>query len=102
MNPAQRRRFNENVYDVVEAIEPRAAAHDVPVSQFALAWVMAQPGVTSPIIGPRTMEQLEDNLDSADVTLTGSDFEAVDRVVPPGRMVAPYYEADFGPHRFRI
>ena len=102
MNPAQRRRFNENVYDVVEAIEPCAAAHDVPVSQFALAWVMAQPGVTSPIIGPRTMEQLEDNLDAADMTLTVSDFEAVDRVVPPGRMVAPYYEADFGPHRFRI
>ena len=102
MNPAQRRRFNENVYDVVEAIEPLAAAHDVPVSQFALAWVMAQPGATSPIIGPRTMEQLEDNLDAADVTLTEADFDAVDQVVPPGRMVAPYYEANFGPHHFRV
>ena len=102
MNPAQRRRFNENVYDVVEAIEPLAAAHNVPVSQFALAWVMAQPAVTSPIIGPRTMEQLEDNLDAAALTLTQADFDAVDQVIPPGRMVAPYYEANFGPHRFRI
>ena len=48
------------------------------------------------------MEQLEDNLDAAALTLTQADFDAVDQVIPPSRMVAPYYEADFGPHRFRI
>ena len=74
----------------------------MPLSQFALAWVMAQPGVTSPIIGPRTVEQLENYLDAASLALDDEDFQAVDAVIPPGRMVAPFYESDFGPHRFRI
>ncbi len=101
-NAAQRRRFNQSIFDVVEGVAPIAEARGVPLSQFALAWVMAQPGVTSPIIGPRTMAQLEDNLAAADVTLDESDFDAVDAVVPPGGMVAPFYQADFGPHRFRV
>src|SRR3712207_7050478 len=40
------------------------------LSQLALAWCVQQPGVTSPIIGPRTMEQLEDNLAALTVTIT--------------------------------
>lgn len=101
-NAAQRRRFNQGIFDVIEGLAPVAKARGVPLSQFALAWVMAQPGVTSPIIGPRTMAQLDDNLDAADVVLGKQDFDAVDAVIPPGRMVAPFYEADFGPHRFRV
>ena len=58
---------------------------------------MAQPGVTSPIIGPRTMAQLEDNLPAADIELTEEDARAIDALIPPGRMAAPFYEADFGP-----
>ncbi len=102
MNTAQRRRFNEGIFDVVEGVDAIAKDRGVPLSQFALAWVMAQPGVTSPIIGPRTMAQLDDNLDAADVELGAEDMARVDAVIAPGRMVAPYYEADFGPHRFRV
>ena len=101
-NAMQRRRFNERIFDVVEGLAPLARERDATMSQFALAWVMAQPGVTSPIIGPRTMTQLEDNLGAADVQLGARDFEAVDGIIPPGQMVAPFYQADFGPHRFRI
>ncbi len=102
MNAMQQRRFNERIFDVIEGLEPIAANNGSSLAQFALAWVMAQPGVTSPIIGPRTMEQLEDNLDAADVVITEEDCAAVDAVIPKGQMVAPFYEADFGPHRFRI
>jgi len=102
MNPMQRRRFNDRIFDVIEGLEPIAANSNISLSQFALAWVMAQPGVTSPIIGPRTMEQLEDNLLAAEASLSDDDFAAVDAVIPKGQMVAPFYEADFGPHRFRI
>ena len=102
MRPSQRARFTEAIFDVIEGIAPIAGDKGVPLSQFALAWVMAQPGVTSPIIGPRTMAQLDDNLDAADTSLTAEDMQRVDAVIPPGRMVAPYYEADFGPHRFRV
>lgn len=70
-------------------------------SRVALAWVMHQPGVTSAIIGPRTFEQLEDNLRAVEVALTDEDRARLDAVAPPGRAIVPYYEADFGPHRFR-
>ena len=63
---------------------------------------MGQPGVTSPIIGPRTTEQLEDNLAATDVELTEDDRHGIDRLVSPGHHVVPYYEADFGPHRFLV
>lgn len=54
----------------------------------------------SPIIGPRTLEQLEDNLKALDLTITDDDRRRIDAVVPPGGMVSPYYETDFGPHTF--
>ena len=69
--------------------------------QVAIAWCKDKPGVTSPIIGPRTMEQLEDNLGAVEVSLDENDNERLDAVAPPGRATVPYYEADFGPHRFR-
>jgi hypothetical protein len=47
------------------------------------------------------MEQLEDNLGALDVDVTDQDRQLVDALVPPGRMVSPFYEADFGPHQFR-
>ena len=89
------------VYDAVEKLLPLAEAKGCSLSQFALAWVMAQPGVTSPIIGPRTMEQLEDNLKALAVTITEDDLKAVDRIVPRGGVIVPYYEAAFGPHPHR-
>lgn len=102
LNPMQRRRWTERIFDVIEGLDPIAQEAGVPLSQFALAWVIAPPGVTSPIIGPRTMEQLEDNLNAAEVTLSEQMLADVDRVIAPGHMVSPFYEADFGPHRFRI
>ena len=71
------------------------------MAQFALAWVADRAGVTSPIIGPRTMEQLVDNLGALDVTITDEDRALVDQLVPPGRMISAFYEADFGPNQHR-
>jgi hypothetical protein len=45
---------------------------------------------------------LEDNLGAFDVTITDEDRKAVDELVPPGRMVSPFYEADFGPNQFGL
>ncbi len=59
---------------------------------------MNQPAITSPIIGPRTMEQLNDNLDAVGVEVTDDDRKAIDGVIPPGRAVYTYYESSFGPH----
>ncbi|MEX1021402.1 MAG: aldo/keto reductase [Litorilinea sp.] len=100
-NPAWERRKTEGIYDVVEGLTPHVQEKGCTLSQFALAWVMNQPAVTSPIIGPRTMAQLEDNLAALDVDVTDADRSKVDELVPPGRMVSPFYEADFGPHKYR-
>ena len=101
-NPIYRRRLNDRIYDVIEGLQPIAEDKGVSLSQLALAWVMQQPGVTSPIIGPRTMEQLEDNLKAYDVTFTEDDLKQINRVARRGESVAPFYEAEFGPHPFRV
>jgi aryl-alcohol dehydrogenase-like predicted oxidoreductase len=69
-------------------ISQRLAAHcqakGCPASQFALAWCLANPILTSIILGPRTMEQLEDNLAALEIKITPDDESFVDSLVPPG------------------
>jgi len=101
-NPMQQRRWVEGIFDVVEALDPIANEKGCTLAQLAVAWVAQQPGVTSAIIGPRTMDQLNDNLGAADVVLTDDDRKRIDEVLPPGRMVSPFYEAEFGPHPYRV
>ncbi|MXX24319.1 MAG: aldo/keto reductase [Caldilineaceae bacterium SB0668_bin_21] len=95
------RRYTQGVFDVTEGLMPLAEAKNCTLSQLALAWCAGQPGVTSPIIGPRTMDQLEDNLGALHVDVTAEDRQRIDELVPPGRMVSPFYEADFGPNQHR-
>ena len=54
----------------------------------ALAFVLAHPAVTAPIIGPRTMEQLETQLGAADVSLGTDVLDRIDEIVPPGTTLA--------------
>src|SRR5438874_3553154 len=73
-NAANRQdRLVERVYEVVEQLEPIAQSKDCTLVQLAVAWAMTQPGITSPIIGPRTMVQLEEYLGATSVTLTPED-----------------------------
>jgi aryl-alcohol dehydrogenase-like predicted oxidoreductase len=101
-NPIYRRRLNDRIYDVVDGLKPIAEEKGCTLSQLALAWCLQQPGVTSPIIGPRTMEQFEDNMKALDVEITGEDRKRIDRVARRGDSVAPFYEAEFGPHPYRV
>lgn len=97
-----RRHFTDAAFEIVDRMRELAEQKACSVSQLALAWCMHQPGVTSPIIGPRTMKQLEDNLGALDVEITDEDRTAFDEIAPPGRATVSYYEADFGPGRFRL
>ena len=76
--------LREESFAVAQKLRPLAQAHGVTLSQFALAWVLANQAVTSVIIGPRTAEQLEDNLGCLACRLTADDEQAVDALVPPG------------------
>ncbi|MDZ7728153.1 MAG: aldo/keto reductase [Dehalococcoidia bacterium] len=100
-NPQYQRRYNERIWDVVEPLEAMAKEKGCTLSQLALAWVEQQPGVTSAIIGPRTMEQLDDNLAARDVQFSEDELKRIDQIIPPGTHVAPYYEADWRPSQFR-
>jgi aryl-alcohol dehydrogenase-like predicted oxidoreductase len=96
-----KKHFTPAAFDVVELLEEIAGEMGKTVSQVALAWCNTQPGVTSPIIGPRTMEQLEDNLGAAGVHLSPEHLQRIDQLAPPGDKVVSYYEADFKPAKFR-
>ena len=86
---------------MIEGLEKIATDKRIELSQLSLAWCMQAPGVTSPIVGPRTMEQLEDNLKAADVAFTADELKEIDRVIRPGTNVSPYYEADWAVSQYR-
>ncbi len=69
---------NEKNLEIAEAVIEVAAKAGVTPSQIALAWCIAQPGVTSPIFGARTLSQLEDNLVAADLVLEEETLRALD------------------------
>jgi len=88
---------NDATWKVIEGVRDLAQEKGVAMDAFALAWVLAQDGVTSPIIGPKTMVQFEDNVKALEVEITGEDRKRIDELIAPGTHVAVYYDADFGP-----
>ena len=83
----------EQAFDVIDALVAHAQDKGCTPSQLALAWNAAQAGITAPIIGPRTMEQLLDNLGSTAVKLDHSDFARIDEFAPPMSAALRYYDA---------
>ena len=75
---------DERRLDAVEQIVLLAEKAGLPMTHLAMAFAIAHPGVTSAIIGPRTMEQLDDLLAGAGVTLTDEILDRIDEIVPPG------------------
>jgi 1-deoxyxylulose-5-phosphate synthase len=67
-------------FDLIEKMDEIARAHQASVSQIALAWLIADPVVTSPIIGPNKIEQLTDNLGALKVILTTDEKKVLDKM----------------------
>jgi len=78
---------DERRLSAVEQIIPLAEKAGLPMTHLAMAFAIAHPGVTSAIIGPRTMEHLDDVLAGMDVTLTDEILDQIDEIVPPGTNV---------------
>jgi aryl-alcohol dehydrogenase-like predicted oxidoreductase len=84
------RHFNdERKLDVVEQLIPLAEKAGLPMTHLAMAFAIAHPGVTSAILGPRTMEQLDDLLAGAEVTLDDEILDRIDEIAPPGTDAGP-------------
>lgn len=76
----QRRYMNETGFAAVDKLEEIGRAHGATIAQTAIAWVLANPAVTSAIIGANSIEQLEDTTKGAEVALSAEDKEALDAV----------------------
>jgi aryl-alcohol dehydrogenase-like predicted oxidoreductase len=70
-----------------------AEDHGISPAQLAVLWVKDQPGITAPLIGPRTMEQLEHFLPVLDMQLDDQIRAACDELVPPGSVVADFHNS---------
>jgi aryl-alcohol dehydrogenase-like predicted oxidoreductase len=75
---------DERRLDAVEQLISVAAEAGMPMTHLAMGFVMAHPCVTSAIIGPRTMEHLDDLLAGAEVVLDDKVLDQIDKIVPPG------------------
>ncbi|MEL7434871.1 MAG: aldo/keto reductase [Chloroflexota bacterium] len=104
---AHNKHQTERAYDVIDLITDMADEKGVTPYQIALAWVAQQEGITSAIMGPRTLDQLKGSLGALDITFTEEDFARIDALVPAGQMTVPYYGHDgmawvtWGPHTHR-
>jgi aryl-alcohol dehydrogenase-like predicted oxidoreductase len=78
---------NQRKLDLIDELDKVASDAGVSLTHLALAFAIAHPAVTSAIIGPRTMDQLEDLLAGADVTLSDEMLDRIDEIVPPGTTV---------------
>jgi aryl-alcohol dehydrogenase-like predicted oxidoreductase len=82
--------------DAIEQLIPLAEEAGMSLTHMAMAFVMAHPCVTSAILGPRTMQHLDDLLAGAEVRLSDDVLDRIDQIVPPGTDIG-LNEADYKP-----
>lgn len=83
-NPGHFDGGNERKFDAVERLAGIAADAGVSLTHLALAWAVEHPAVTCALLGPRTIDQLDDVLGAAEMRLSPDVLDAIDEVVPPG------------------
>ena len=76
---AWERRGTDRTWAIIDAVQQVAEARGVSMAEVALAWVTDRPGVTSTILGARTVEQLETNLRAAELHLEPAEITALDQ-----------------------
>ena len=80
---------NQRKLDAVEELAHLAEESGITLIQLVIAFVLRHPAITAALIGPRTMEQLEDQLAAVDVALDDAVLDRIDEIVAPGLTIAP-------------
>ncbi|WP_448624934.1 aldo/keto reductase [Geodermatophilus sp. URMC 64] len=80
---------NQRKLDIVEDLAQLAEQSGMTLIEMSIAFVLEHPGVTSAIVGPRTMEQLESYLPAADIRLSTDVLDRIDELLAPGVTVNP-------------
>lgn len=89
-----RDRITTRALEIARQVEKMAKERSLTSAQLALLWVKDQPGVTSPIIGPRTLGHLESFLPVLEMNLADADRPLFDALVHPGNAVADFYNSN--------
>jgi aryl-alcohol dehydrogenase-like predicted oxidoreductase len=92
MEGYDRRNGSALTWDVIAAVQTIAERRGLSMAQIAIAWVNGRPGVTSTILGARTIEQLDDNLGADGLHLTADEIDALDEASDPRPRDYPYGE----------
>jgi aryl-alcohol dehydrogenase-like predicted oxidoreductase len=79
--------YQESDFAVVDAVSEIARTRGVPNAQVALAWLLAQPGVTAPIVGASKMSHLEDAIAALSLTLSADEIAALSKPYTPHRVL---------------
>ena len=85
-NPLGNTMFTDRNWRILDTLQKVAAQIERPLSQVALAWVSAQPSVTSSLLGVSKLEQLHDNFSSLDIRFTPEQLQTLDEssAIDPG------------------
>jgi aryl-alcohol dehydrogenase-like predicted oxidoreductase len=90
------RRMDEHVQKRIEELRPQLEQYESfckdlgeAPAEVALAWLLHQPAVTAPIIGPRTMDQFNSNAHAVEIKLTGDQLKTLDEIWPGPGGAAP-------------
>ena len=102
MEAYDKRNSNRMTWEVIGAVEDIAQARGATMAQVSLAWLAAQPAVTSVILGARTVEQLEDNLGAATLELSGEEIARLSEVSKPEMADYPYGEGGINQRHRKI
>ncbi len=83
--------FREESLNIAQQLKLRAQEQGITLAQFATAWVLANPAISSVIAGPRTLQQWQDYAPALDYIVTAEDEALVDGFVHPGHPSTPGY-----------
>lgn len=89
-----RDRITEKGVEVARQVGEMARNRGLSTAQMALLWCMVQPGVTSPIIGPRTMDHMHSFIPVMDQALSTEELQKFDELVHPGNAVADFHNSN--------
>lgn len=95
--------LSERSFELMELIEIMAGEKKCKPIHIALAWIQSKPFIASTIIGPRTVAQLDDYLESMNVEITKEDEERINRISAQGEHIVSYYGpplADFSEKKY--
>lgn len=82
----------------LQRLKVLAERNDMSLATLSLAWVASQPGVTSPIIGARSEQQLEESIAACQIQVPEKVLKQIDAIFAPGSFYVNYYSANFGPN----